>query len=126
MLTKRSLLPCCFAILFSITDKLLRQYLNDILCADGRFADSSFNSNIVSLSADDLLFLLTKIGENTTQNVTNIRESIEKGNKSLPKTVTEALKDILKGFADKISYDNCSQHLADFTAALYDKIINKN
>ena len=45
-------------IQFCVNDKMLRLFLNDQLNQIGRFADSSFNSNIVSVTAKDLLFLL--------------------------------------------------------------------
>ena len=47
-------------LLFVINDKLLRQYINNILEESGRFMDSSFNSNIVSIYVDDFSFLLEK------------------------------------------------------------------
>ena len=49
-------------IQFCINDKILRLYLNNKLLEGKRFADSSFNSNIVSVTAEDLLFLLDNNG----------------------------------------------------------------
>lgn len=43
-------------IQFVIEDIYLRKYLDSILKADGRFSDSSFNSEIVSMDYDDLNF----------------------------------------------------------------------
>lgn len=45
-------------IQFAIKDKLLRGYISDCLEKDGRFMDSSFNSNIVSIYISDFIFLL--------------------------------------------------------------------
>ena len=43
---------------FAIPDKMTRLYLNNILQMGNRFSDSSFNSNIVSITANDLKYLL--------------------------------------------------------------------
>ena len=45
-------------IQFAVKDKLLRGYISDCLEKDGRFMDSSFNSNIVSIHISDFIFLL--------------------------------------------------------------------
>lgn len=45
-------------IQFSITDKALRLYLDDILERQGSYADSSFNTDIVTITAADLLILI--------------------------------------------------------------------
>ena len=45
-------------IMMSIPDKLLRQYLSNMLTEDGRFLDGSFNSNIVTMSAGNFIFVL--------------------------------------------------------------------
>ena len=45
-------------IQFAVEDLFLRRYLDDILKKDGRFFDSSFNSEIVSLSTDDFEYLI--------------------------------------------------------------------
>ena len=60
-------------IQFSISDKHLRLYINDVLNKDNRFADSSFNANIVSLTPADLLFLLEKAEVNTKDKIKAIR-----------------------------------------------------
>jgi len=45
-------------ITMSISDKLLRQYLSNLLMEDGRFLDGSFNSNIVTMSAGNFVFVI--------------------------------------------------------------------
>lgn len=45
-------------IQFVIEDIYLRKYLDSILKTDGRFSDSSFNSEIVSMDYDDLEYFL--------------------------------------------------------------------
>ena len=48
------------SIQFSIPNKMLRLYLNDLLLQEHRFADSSFNANIVSITPRDLECILNK------------------------------------------------------------------
>ena len=50
-------------IQFSIEDLSLRRFLEELLKKDGSFADSSFNSEIVTISIDDLLILLNQSEE---------------------------------------------------------------
>lgn len=46
---------------FVVEDIQLRKYLDSILKKDGRFSDTSFNSEIVSIDADDLEYLMKNI-----------------------------------------------------------------
>ena len=81
-------------IQFSISDKALRLYLNDKLEKGKRFADSSFNSSIVSITADDLGFLLNGLPVDEKQRVKiieNIKDKIENSKKSLPMSAMEKL-----------------------------------
>lgn len=50
-------------IQFAIEDLYLRKYLDSTLKSDGRFSDSSFNSEIVSMDFDDLEFFLGIVPE---------------------------------------------------------------
>ena len=50
-------------IQFSIEDLSLRRFLEEILKREGSFADSSFNSEIVTISIEDLLILLDQSEE---------------------------------------------------------------
>ena len=117
-------------ILFAISDKSLRLFLNDFLMMEGRFADSSFNSNIVSLSADDLLYLLEKTGKNNAAVIKLIRSDIEKSKKDLPKTITEILKDFAKDSArnvigkvvGKIATDEMNLFLNELSKKVKEKI----
>ena len=45
-------------IQFAVEDMQLRKYLDSILKKKGRFADTSFNSEVVSITIDDLAILL--------------------------------------------------------------------
>ncbi len=117
-------------ILFAISDKSLRLFLNDFLMMEGRFADSSFNSNIVSLSADDLLYLLEKTDNNNAAVIKSIRSDIEKSKKDLPKTITDILKDFAKNTAGnvigkivgKIAADELYTFLDDLSKRVKEKI----
>ncbi len=51
-------------IQFAIEDVYLRKYLDSTLKAGGRFSDSSFNSEVVSIDYDDLEFFLRLLPEN--------------------------------------------------------------
>ncbi len=88
-------------IQFVIRDKNLRLYLNDKLESFGSFADSSFNTNIVTVTAQDLVLLISDFEGNKTiiqqvqQNI-NITTTTEQ-----PQTITakcgKEIKGLLKG-----------------------------
>ena len=46
---------------FAVEDTQLRHYLESILKKKGRFADTSFNTEVVSITLDDLAMLLDEI-----------------------------------------------------------------
>ena len=81
-------------IQFCINDKMLRAYLSYKLSKENRFADSSFNSNVVSITADDFKCLL-KDSEFTDDEkkdiITKTKEKIINSTKELPKTMKERL-----------------------------------
>ncbi len=49
------------SVQFIVEDLQLRKYLDSLLKKDGRFSNTSFNTEIVSIDADDLEFLMQKI-----------------------------------------------------------------
>lgn len=49
---------------FVVEDLQLRKYLDSLLKKDGRFSNTSFNTEIVSIDADDLEFLMKTIWPN--------------------------------------------------------------
>lgn len=53
---------------FLVRDKYLRDYIAFVLEKDGRYTDSSFNSNIVSLYIDDFVHLLDTTTSKETKN----------------------------------------------------------
>ena len=79
-------------IQFSISDKFLRLYLNNKLLDGYRFADSSFNSNIVSVTIDDLDYLLRNISINNDKRkeiINKIKEKTKEAAKGLPDSPKE-------------------------------------
>lgn len=61
-LLEKSLLKANGAVVqFAIEDMQLRKYLDSVLKKGGRFSDTSFNSEIVSIQADDLEFLIQSL-----------------------------------------------------------------
>lgn len=83
-------------IMMSIPDKLLRQYLSNMLTEDGRFLDGSFNSNVVTMSAGNFIFVLENMFLDEKKRKAIIEEakkSIDKS-KQMPKTVSESLKQL--------------------------------
>ncbi len=64
-------------IQFIIEDIYLRKYLDSILKKDGRFSDSSFNSEIVSMDYDDLEYFLG-IPNGGKENIDKILKDVRK------------------------------------------------
>lgn len=62
-------------IQFTIEDLYLRKYLDSTLKAGGRFSDSSFNSEVVSIDFDDLEFFLRLLPENNEKMDELLREA---------------------------------------------------
>ena len=122
MLTNRKYRIHNDRIQFAISDKHFRLYINDILMKSGRFADSSFNSNIVSLTVADLLYLLEKCGIKSSDNVRKIRIDIEKGEKEFEKSIIESLQDLsveaLKEIFRTVMSDKLIDKLEDFTKSI--------
>ena len=112
-------------IQFAISDKMFRLYLSDLLMRDGRFADTSFNVNIVSMTADDFQFLLSEINANSKEIIEKMKTDFKDRETELPKGIIESLKNlgkgVLKNVAKKIITDNVSE-LENFTTALCEKI----
>lgn len=73
---------------FSIKNKGLRLYLDDKLESNMSFADSSFNSDIVTITASDLLILIADF-EGKNELIEKIKESIKETSKLLPKDLKE-------------------------------------
>lgn len=61
LLTKAQLKKDGSCVQFVVEDLQLRKYLDSLLKKDGRFSNTSFNTEIVSIDADDLEFLMKTI-----------------------------------------------------------------
>ncbi|MBO6050679.1 MAG: hypothetical protein J6P65_01710 [Bacteroidales bacterium] len=91
-------------IQFSIKNKALRLYLDDMLEAHGSFADSSFNSDIVTITIPDLLLLLADF-EGKDDLIEKIKESLKESSQSFPPDLKDKCKGLVKGvFKDVASH----------------------
>lgn len=124
-------------IQFSIPDKMLRLYTNNLLEADGNFADSSFNSSIVSLTPMDMVDLMKKLcGEESNQDYEEIRKlvrsSTNKSLKEFPKSQSEMIKDgaisFIKDVASKVAprfTDILADSISDQVGRVWEKLTKK-
>lgn len=114
-------------IQFAISDKMFRLYLSDALMKDGRFADTSFNVNIISMTADDLLFLISEINADSKALITKMKQDFKEKETELPKSVIEALTDLskeaIKTIVEKTVTKGVADKLDEFTHAIYSKVI---
>lgn len=91
-------------IQFVIEDISLRKFLDNRLKRLGRFADSSFNSEIVSLDVDDLeaLYCSFEIGEQLMKQImTEVRKK--------PKQNNLTFRDVVKILATKLTEKACDK-----------------
>lgn len=86
-----------------VSDKMLRLYIADLLSQGGRFFDTSFNSNIVSIDIDDFCYLLTNVYTSTEVEdiICKAKESLSKQIKDFPTDTKDiflfAAKSVLEG-----------------------------
>ncbi|WP_337364249.1 hypothetical protein [Prevotellamassilia timonensis] len=112
-------------ISFVINDKLLREYLQNYLNRQGRFFDSSFNSNIVSIATADFRFILDNflLNDDDKKSILKDAKASLSEKSTLPQTFSEALKnmgaELCKSFAKKMIGENVTD--AAFTLADYVK-----
>lgn len=94
-LLKRSSFKLTFDRLqFAVNDKMTRLYINNKLQKDNRFSDSSFNSNIVSISANDLQFLLDKLKIDKKEKeeiLNNVKNGIKESCEGMPESGKEKI-----------------------------------
>ena len=109
-------------IQFAISDKLFRLYINDLLMRDGRFADTSFNPNIVSLPWKDLEYPLDAFGVNDKQRVERIKQSAKESNIDLPKTMAECLREVGAGLVKETAKKIAGDSLASLLDLVYGKV----
>ena len=91
-------------IRFLVHNKIVRQFINDILEQDGRFLDSSLTSSTVSMSVDDFIYTMDKVSSNRIDKNEIIKNAKKMYNKTedFHKTFPEILKDILVEQAQNI------------------------
>ena len=107
-------------IQFAVNDKMLRLYLNDKLDEVGSFSDSSFNSNIVTISAMDLLVLLSDF-EHEDDVIKHVKNEIKNNRMMLPRSFSEKTMDFLVATAKDIG-SKVSRHITDY---IIDSLQNK-
>ena len=99
-------------IQFAVNDKMLRLYLNDMLDEVGSFSDSSFNSNIVTISPMDMMTLLASF-EKKTDLLRIVKGETQKHGMLLPKNLTEQAKELFLALLKDIG-SHLSKHVTDF------------
>ena len=87
---------------FSIKNKALRLFLDDILESEGSFADSSFNSDIVTITIPDLFILLADF-ENQEELIEKIKTSMKDSSATFPKDFSEKCKALLAGVVKDVA-----------------------
>lgn len=106
---------------FLIPNKLVRQYINNILEKDGRFLESSLTSSSVSIFIDDFIFIVEKLQlVDEKELIKKAKEESEK-NHGFPIEWNEILKNFAKGLAN----DKLGEFTTEAIIKSVNKIINK-
>lgn len=113
-------------IQFSITDKALRLYLDDMLESHGSYADSSFNSNIVTLTASDLMLLISVFEGKKDDIVKRINESRKKSDADFQKDTKKSQLFLELGAAIlKDVGSHFSPNVTEFLSSYLENLKNK-
>lgn len=82
---------------FLVHNKLVRQYINDILENDGRFLDSSLTSSTVSMSVEDFSYVMDQLRPETIdkKKVMEAAKKMYNKEEGFDKTFPEILKEVL-------------------------------
>lgn len=83
---------------FVVEDVSVRKYLDSLLKNDGRFSDSSFNSEIVTIDYDDLEYILCSSAEGKEKIESILSKAREKLN-----TTDVSFKSLMSTFADSMA-----------------------
>ena len=97
-------------IQFSINDKSLRLYLLDMLQSYGSFADSSFNSEIVTITANDLVLLISDF-EKKDDIIEHVKKQIKTSSKELPQKLSEKCLNGLRAILKDIGADETTDFI---------------
>lgn len=111
---------------FVINDKFLREYLQNYLNQNGRFFDSSFNSNIVSIATTDFIFLLDNLllsEEDKKQIMKFAKDSLD-DKKDFPKTFFELISKAGKGFCKHFAENKLGKDTTEAAFTLSDMIMH--
>lgn len=108
---------------FLVHNKLVRQFINDILEKDGRFLDSSLTSSTVSMSVEDFSYVMDQLRPKAV-NKEQVMEAAKKMyNKEggFDKTFPEILKEVLVEQSKSI----IGNYTTGAIVAAIDKIVSK-
>lgn len=83
---------------FVVEDVSVRKYLDSLLKNDGRFSDSSFNTEIVTIDYDDLEYILSSSAEGKEKIESILSKAREKLN-----TTDVSFKSLMSTFADSMA-----------------------
>lgn len=92
LLTKSILKEDGSCVQFVVEDLQLRKYLDSTLKKGGRFSNTSFNKEIVSIDIDDLEFLLKTLWPNNDWSIISKKAEVKMDNNHV------TLREILKAF----------------------------
>ncbi len=95
---------------FAVSEKMTRLYINNKLQKENRFSDSSFNSNIVSISANDLQFLLDKLEldeKDRKEIINNVKKGIKESCEEMQETGKERILKFGKIILDIVAGKAC-------------------
>lgn len=88
---------------FLVPDKLVRQYINDVLENDGRYLESSLTSSSVSIYINDFIYLIEKLKFVDRDIIVNKAKEESEGNTNFPVEWTDIVKEFLVNCAkDKL------------------------
>lgn len=88
---------------FLVPDKLVRQYINDVLENDGRYLESSLTSSSVSIYINDFIYLIEKLKFVDRDKIVNKAKEESEGNTNFPVEWTDIVKEFLVNCAkDKL------------------------
>lgn len=90
------------SIKFAIRKKILRQYLADVLAKGNRFMDSSFNSEIVTISITDLVYLFETLFRDDAKRWIDDAKMRTKKDKDFPITISDILIAVAKKACNKL------------------------